>query len=50
MSDKNYGQNGFLVTGASATQGPFYLVGGKYGVIPARSAGTAREWPLVTAH
>jgi hypothetical protein len=26
----NYSNNGFLVTGASATQGPFNLLGGKY--------------------
>ena len=31
MANTNYG-NGFLVQGASATQGPFGLLGGKYGV------------------
>jgi hypothetical protein len=32
MANTNYGGNGFLVANASATQGPFALLGGKYGI------------------
>jgi hypothetical protein len=33
MSNTNYGQNGFLVQGASTTQTGFNLVGGRYAVL-----------------
>lgn len=32
MANTVYGQDGFLVIGASANQGPFPLLGGKYGI------------------
>jgi hypothetical protein len=42
MANKDYNGNGFLVSNASATQGPFALLGGKYGVtiVSASSTGT----------
>jgi hypothetical protein len=41
MANTNYGNNGFKVQGAAATQGPFNLLGGKYGVsVSATAFGT----------
>lgn len=41
MANTNYSGNGFLVQNASTTQGPFDLLGGKYGVtVTATSYGT----------
>jgi hypothetical protein len=41
MANINYSGNGFLVQAASTTQGPFNLLGGKYGVtVEATTFGT----------